>query len=94
MLFWLIIVLSIPVWFVPKRFAWVTGGIVAVLLILLGSATKGTSCSGDGCIAYSVIADFFLYPPAFLNGLVGLVRSFLLRPNAQNITDSEKDEGE
>lgn len=77
MLFWLILLLSLPVWLVPKRYAWVTGGVVCIAMVIIGASTKTQSCTGDGCIANSILADFFLYVPAAFNALVGIVRSLL-----------------
>ena len=80
MYFWLILPLSLPVWFVQRRYAWIVGLIAAVSLGLLGSSISDTPCSsGDGCIAYSLIEMVVVWPPVLINIIVGLVRSYLLK---------------
>ena len=82
MYFWLILPLSLPVWFVPRRYAWIVGLSSAVSLGLFGSSISDTPCSGDGCIAYSLIEMVVVWPPVLLNIIAGLVRSFLLKAKA------------
>ena len=92
MYLWLVLPLSLPVWFVPRRYAWMVGIAAAVALGLLGSGISDTPCSGDGCIAYSLFEMMLVWPPVILNVMVGLVRSFMLqaKPEVEAGTDEER----